>query len=206
MSVAIASGKRPVPFRTRKLSPTAPMVLHSLGCGRVGHRRHFLDKAEPPGHLLGVQPFPRVCGRHPILGRRRLRRGSRRWRRSWPRAIMSARTDKLRGSVDLDAMLPTAGRAVHRLRNFAPGGLGAITCWIPRRRTADPSSGEGEKMLNETVTTVVGNVITDVKQRRITDGTRVASFRVASNERRFDKESQSWVNGDSLYVTVTCWR
>lgn len=61
-------------------------------------------------------------------------------------------------------------------------------------------------MLNETVTTVVGNVITDVKQRRITDGTRVASFRVASNERRFDKETQSWVNGDSLYVSVTCWR
>jgi single-strand DNA-binding protein len=61
-------------------------------------------------------------------------------------------------------------------------------------------------MLNETVTTVVGNVITDVKQRRITDGTRVASFRVASNERRFDKETQSWVNGESLYVSVTCWR
>jgi single-strand DNA-binding protein len=61
-------------------------------------------------------------------------------------------------------------------------------------------------MLNETVTTVVGNVITDVKQRRITDGTWVASFRVASNERRFDKETQGWVNGDSLYVTVTCWR
>lgn len=61
-------------------------------------------------------------------------------------------------------------------------------------------------MLNETITTIVGNVITDVKQRRITDGTRVASFRVASNERRFDKETQTWVNGDSLYVTVTCWR
>jgi len=61
-------------------------------------------------------------------------------------------------------------------------------------------------MLNETVTTVVGNVITDVKQRRITDGTRVASFRVASNERRFDKETQSWINGDTLYVSVTCWR
>ena len=61
-------------------------------------------------------------------------------------------------------------------------------------------------MLNETVTTVVGNVITDVKPRRITDGTWVASFRVASNERRFDKETQGWVNGDSLYVTVTCWR
>src|SRR5690606_18787474 len=32
-------GKRPVPFRTRKLSPSAPMVLHSRGCGRVGRRR-----------------------------------------------------------------------------------------------------------------------------------------------------------------------
>jgi single-strand DNA-binding protein len=29
---------------------------------------------------------------------------------------------------------------------------------------------------------------------------------VASNERRFDKETQSWVNGESLYVSVTCWR
>jgi single-strand DNA-binding protein len=60
--------------------------------------------------------------------------------------------------------------------------------------------------VNETMTTVVGNVITDVKQRRIADGTRVASFRMASNERRFDKETQQWVNGDSLFVTVSCWR
>ena len=35
----MAAGKRPVPFRTRKLSPPAPMVLHSGGCGRVGYRR-----------------------------------------------------------------------------------------------------------------------------------------------------------------------
>jgi single-strand DNA-binding protein len=34
----------------------------------------------------------------------------------------------------------------------------------------------------------------------------VASFRVASNERRFDKETQSWVNGENLYASVTCWR
>ena len=35
----MAEGERPVPFRTRKLSPPAPMVLHPPGCGRVGHRR-----------------------------------------------------------------------------------------------------------------------------------------------------------------------
>src|SRR5690348_15849318 len=40
LSVVLAEGVRPVPSRTRKLSPPAPMVLHSTGCGRVGHRRH----------------------------------------------------------------------------------------------------------------------------------------------------------------------
>src|SRR3712207_4205867 len=39
VSVVIAEGKRPDTFRTRKLSPPAPMVLHPGGCGRVGHRR-----------------------------------------------------------------------------------------------------------------------------------------------------------------------
>lgn len=35
----MAAGKRPVPFRTRKLSPPAPMVLPPGGGGRVGYRR-----------------------------------------------------------------------------------------------------------------------------------------------------------------------
>jgi single-strand DNA-binding protein len=34
----------------------------------------------------------------------------------------------------------------------------------------------------------------------------VLNFRVACNERRFDGESESWVNGDSLYLSVSCWR
>jgi hypothetical protein len=40
LSVVLAAGSRPVPFRTRKLSLPAPMVLHPGGCGRVGRRRH----------------------------------------------------------------------------------------------------------------------------------------------------------------------
>ena len=39
VTAIIATGKRPVPFRTRKLSLSAPMVLHWLRCGRVGRRR-----------------------------------------------------------------------------------------------------------------------------------------------------------------------
>jgi single-strand DNA-binding protein len=34
----------------------------------------------------------------------------------------------------------------------------------------------------------------------------VLNFRIASNERRFDKTSESWVDGESLYLSVNCWR
>src|ERR1700744_355343 len=50
VAAAIARGKHPVPFRTRKLSPSAPMVLRGRPRGRVGHRRTFLQKkSRPPG-------------------------------------------------------------------------------------------------------------------------------------------------------------
>src|SRR5690554_6833344 len=39
VTAVIARGKRPVPFRTRKLSPSAPMVLRGRPRGRVGRRR-----------------------------------------------------------------------------------------------------------------------------------------------------------------------
>ena len=48
VTAVIAWGKRPVPSRTRKLRPTAPMVLHPGGCGRVGHRRNTINGRGPP--------------------------------------------------------------------------------------------------------------------------------------------------------------
>ena len=44
VSAAMSKGKRPVTFRTRKLSPSEPMVLHLRRCGRVGRRRAFFPK------------------------------------------------------------------------------------------------------------------------------------------------------------------
>lgn len=38
-AAATAQGRRPVPFRTRKLRPGTAMVLHPIGCGRVARRR-----------------------------------------------------------------------------------------------------------------------------------------------------------------------
>lgn len=60
--------------------------------------------------------------------------------------------------------------------------------------------------MNETIVTVVGNVITDVTRRRTGDGEGPVGFRIATNERRFDKTTEQWVDGDRLYLSVTCWR
>jgi single-strand DNA-binding protein len=60
--------------------------------------------------------------------------------------------------------------------------------------------------MNETLVTIVGTVISDVRKRNVQDGTPVAGFRMASNERRFDKANGQWVDGDHFYISVTCWR
>jgi hypothetical protein len=56
VTAVIAWGKRPVPFRTRKLRPTAPMVLHPRECGRVGHRRTTPQQEGPAPPGAGPSP------------------------------------------------------------------------------------------------------------------------------------------------------
>ncbi len=56
VTAVTAWGKRPVPSRTRKLRPTAPMVLHPGGCGRVGRRRTPLNRSRTPHHQVRGPP------------------------------------------------------------------------------------------------------------------------------------------------------
>lgn len=58
----------------------------------------------------------------------------------------------------------------------------------------------------ETQAAVVGTVITDPVKRETASGEEVMSFRMASNVRRRDRESGEWVDGGTLYLTVSCWR
>src|SRR5438046_1040271 len=53
VSVALAAEIHPFPFRTRKLSPPAPMVLGWIRPGRVGRRR-FLTHASLTSVRLAV--------------------------------------------------------------------------------------------------------------------------------------------------------
>lgn len=55
----------------------------------------------------------------------------------------------------------------------------------------------------ETPVTIVGNIVTDPVHRRVGDHA-VVKFRVASNSRRRTTEG-TWEQGDSLFVSVSCW-
>lgn len=55
----MAQGRRPDPFRTRKLRPGTAMVLHPTGCGRVARRRttrHTAPTGTTPAGAVPVYP------------------------------------------------------------------------------------------------------------------------------------------------------
>lgn len=54
--------------------------------------------------------------------------------------------------------------------------------------------------------TVRGFVATDPNNRTMKSGQQMSSFRLASTERRFDKESQGWVDGTTNWYTVNMFR
>lgn len=57
LSVATAEGPHPTPFRTRKLSPPAPMVMSWQRGVRVGRRRRFSSPVDSPAESAGVFCF-----------------------------------------------------------------------------------------------------------------------------------------------------
>jgi single-strand DNA-binding protein len=60
--------------------------------------------------------------------------------------------------------------------------------------------------MNDTQITVQGNIITDVTLRTTKAGHEVASFRLASTPRRFDRASGQWLDGEATFFSVSCWR
>ncbi|REF37742.1 single-stranded DNA-binding protein [Thermasporomyces composti] len=60
--------------------------------------------------------------------------------------------------------------------------------------------------MNETMISITGNVATDLRFVRSERGTPLASFRLASTERRYDRGRGEWTDGRTTFVTVVCWR
>lgn len=61
-------------------------------------------------------------------------------------------------------------------------------------------------MAGETVITVVGNLVDDPELRFTPSGAAVAKFRVASTPRTFDRATNEWKDGESLFLTCSVWR
>lgn len=61
-------------------------------------------------------------------------------------------------------------------------------------------------MAGETQITLVGNLVDDPELRFTNSGAAVASFRVASTPRTFDKQSGEWKDGESMFLTCSVWR
>lgn len=58
----------------------------------------------------------------------------------------------------------------------------------------------------DTNITVIGNMVADPELRFTPSGAAVASFRIASTPRFFDKQANEWRDGDSLFLTCNVWR
>jgi single-strand DNA-binding protein len=61
-------------------------------------------------------------------------------------------------------------------------------------------------MAGETIITVIGNLTADPELRFTPSGAAVANFTVASTPRQFDKQSNEWKDGDTLFLRCSLWR
>ena len=61
-------------------------------------------------------------------------------------------------------------------------------------------------MAGDTVITVIGNITGDPELRFTPSGAAVANFTVASTPRQFDRQSNEWKDGETLFMRCSVWR
>jgi single-strand DNA-binding protein len=61
-------------------------------------------------------------------------------------------------------------------------------------------------MAGETIITVIGNLTGDPELRFTPSGSAVANFTIASTPRTFDRQSNEWKDGETLFLRASVWR
>ena len=61
-------------------------------------------------------------------------------------------------------------------------------------------------MAGDTTITVVGNLTADPELRFIQSGAAVVNFTVASTPRTFDRATNEWKDGETLFLRCSLWR
>jgi single-strand DNA-binding protein len=60
--------------------------------------------------------------------------------------------------------------------------------------------------VNATQITVVGNVVDEPRHIVTPGGVPITSFRLATTHRRYDRNQGQWVDADTAWLSVTCFR
>ena len=61
-------------------------------------------------------------------------------------------------------------------------------------------------MAGETTITLIGNLTNDPELRFSPSGAAVANFTIASTPRTFDRRSNEWKDGETLFLRASIWR
>ena len=61
-------------------------------------------------------------------------------------------------------------------------------------------------MAGDTIITIIGNITGDPELRFTPSGAAVANFTVASTPRQFDRQSNEWKDGETLFMRCSVWR
>ncbi|MFJ4210681.1 single-stranded DNA-binding protein [Paenarthrobacter sp. NPDC089675] len=72
--------------------------------------------------------------------------------------------------------------------------------------TTTSTRGKGTIMAGETTITVIGNLTNDPELRFTPSGSAVANFTIASTPRTFDRQSNEWKDGETLFLRASVWR
>lgn len=61
-------------------------------------------------------------------------------------------------------------------------------------------------MAGDTIITIIGNLTADPELRFTPSGAAVANFTIASTPRQFDRQSNEWKDGETLFLRCSVWR
>ncbi|SHJ12966.1 single-strand DNA-binding protein [Actinomyces denticolens] len=61
-------------------------------------------------------------------------------------------------------------------------------------------------MTGEPTTTIIGNLTADPEMRYTASGAAVASFTIASTPRAFNRQTNQWQDGQTLFMRCQVWR
>ncbi|MDJ0458587.1 single-stranded DNA-binding protein [Arthrobacter sp. NQ7] len=92
------------------------------------------------------------------------------------------------------------------LTHDEPGGTEPANETTTDTENITSTRGKGTIMAGEITITVIGNLTSDPELRFTPSGSAVANFTIASTPRTFDRQSNEWKDGETLFLRASVWR